>query len=140
MNMPGEHTDEQSRGYRVFVFSAKTVVKILFVVLVVVVVAFLARRAYSLGYEVSSYKPSEAQDAEDVAILIREGMTAREVGELLIENGVIRESLDAFLIQERLSKYHDAYVPGMFVVNPSMNIEEILAILCTPAQEGENVS
>ncbi len=138
MNMPGDNTDQYSKGYKVFVFSAKTAVKVLFVVLLVVIIVFLARRAYSLGYEVSSYRPYDRNQTGDVAVIIKSDMSIRDVGELLIQNGILNESLDAFLIQERISDYHDQFRPGIYVLNPSLSVEEILRIISAqPDEEGD---
>ena len=138
MNMPGENR-RYGKGYKAFMASAKTAILILVVVLFVIVVVFLSRRAYSLGYEVSSYKPVQEQEAQEAAILIKSGMTIRDVGKLLIENGIISESLEAFLIQERLSSWHDSFVPGVYVLNSSMSIEDILQAI-SPSEETEEES
>lgn len=137
MNMPGDNSDRYSKGYKAFMFSAKTAVKVLFVVLLVVIIVFLARRAYSLGYEVSSYNPTGRENTGNIAVIIRPEMTISDVGNMLIEYGVIDESLEAFLIQERISDYHDAFLPGIYVLNPTMSVEEILKMISTPPGEEE---
>ena len=66
-------------------------------------------------------------------------MSIKDVGKLLIEKNIVNESLTAFLIQEKLSDYHDSFIPGTYTLNPSMTIDEILKTISTdPEAEDDN--
>ncbi len=140
MNMPGEEKDEYNGRYGFLVRGSNTAIKVLIAVLIVVIVIFLAKTAYSLGYEVSSYEPEQNENAEDIAVLITADMSVEDVGKLLIEKGVINESLQAFLIQESLSEYHDQIVPKAYLLNSNMTVDEILETICATDDEAENDS
>ncbi len=138
MRKPEEFDSEKK--YRFFLTGARTSVKILFAILLVVVVIFLAGRACSLGYEVTSYKPLTTSDSVlDQEIEITSDMSIEDVGRLLIDKEIIGESLNAFLIQEQFSDYHNQFIPGTYTLNPSMTIDEILKTISTdPEEENDN--
>ena len=138
MRKPEEFDSEKK--YRFFLTGARTSVKILFAILLVVVVIFLAGRACSLGYEVTSYKPLTTSDSVlDQEIEITSDMSIEDVGRLLIDKEIISESLNAFLIQEQFSDYHNQFIPGTYTLNPSMTIDEILKTISTdPEEENDN--
>ncbi len=139
MRKPEEEFDSEKK-YRFFLTGARTSVKILFAILLVVVVIFLAGRACSLGYEVTSYKPLTTSDSVlDQEIEITSDMSIEDIGRMLIDKEIINESLNAFLIQEQFSDYHDQFIPGTYTLNPSMTIDEILKTISTdPEEENDN--
>ncbi len=139
MRKPEEEFDSEKK-YLFFLTGARTSVKILFTILLVVVVIFLAGRACALGYEVTSYKPLTTSDSVlDQEIEITSDMSIEAVGRLLIDKEIINESLNAFLIQEQFSDYHDQFIPGTYTLNPSMTIDEILKTISTdPEEENDN--
>lgn len=139
MRKPEEEFDSEKK-YRFFLTSARTGVKLLLAILLVVVVIFFAGRACSLGYEVTSYKPLTTSDSIlDQEIEITSDMSIEDVGRLLIDKEIINESLNAFLIQEQFSDYHDQFIPGTYTLNPSMTIDEILKTISTdPEEENDN--
>lgn len=136
MDMPGERREKHNKGYRAVLITSKTIVKILVVILFVFVIIFLAKWAYSLGYETAGYTAATSEEAADVTVQITADMSVRDIGNLLIEEGILDESLNAFLFQEKFSDYHDCEVPGEYVLNPRMGVEEILKII-SGAQDGE---
>lgn len=139
MQMPGDKKTKHSKGYNALLNTVKIVIIALAVVLVVFVVIFLAQRAYNIGYEAANYSnASSDNEAEDVYFTVREGMTASDIGEALIKAELIDESLDAFLLQDQLSGLHDEYIPGTYALNPSMSVDDILEIICTPAEDEDD--
>ncbi len=137
MKMPGESNKNDNIGYKTFVVSAKVVIRVLVIVLFIFIVIFLSRKAYSLGYEVASYEPESIENPEDISVTITMDMSVRDVGNLLIEKGIIDESIEAFLIQERLSDYHNMFLPGVYMLNSTMSIDDILGTISTPVSEDE---
>ncbi len=137
MKMPGEINKRDHIGYTTFVVTARIVIGVLIAMLFIFVVIFLSRKAFSLGYEVASYEPEVIEEPEDKAVAITVDMSVRDVGNLLIESGIIDESIEAFLIQERLSDYHDQFLPGVYMLNSTMSIDDILETISTPVSEEE---
>ncbi len=113
----------------------KSFMNLVIVILIAALAAVIAIKAYQLGYEITSYKPSTDRNAQDVEIIITADMSVRDVGNLLIEKGLIDESLPAFLIQERLSDYHDKFIPGTYQLNPTQTVEMMLETISTPEEE-----
>ena len=139
MNMPGEKNEKGNLGYRTIVFSARVLVRVLVVVLFIVVVIFISRKSYSLGYEVTAYKPAGKEEVKDIQFTITMDMKIEDVGKALIEKGIIKESLEAFLIQESVSDYHGKFIPGTYTLNENMTVEEIIKTISTvPEEENTN--
>lgn len=140
MKKPSGEYDRSEKKYKVFLTGARAGVNILVLILLIVVVIFLAGKACSLGYEVTSYTPLTVSDsALNEEITITSDMSIKDVGKLLIEKNIVNESLEAFLIQEKLSDYHDSFIPGTYTLNPSMTIDEILKTISTdPEAEDDN--
>jgi cell division protein YceG involved in septum cleavage len=141
MEMPGEKKPAHSKRYGIFLKGAKTAIFALIAVLVVFFVIFLSQKAYFLGYETASYEPevSSESEAKEVTITINARMSASDIGKLLIEEGLIDESLEAFLLQDMLSGLHGEYVPGTYTLNNSLTVDEMLQIICTePEDENDN--
>ena len=139
MNMPGEKRQQSDEKYGRFLGGAQKAIIILVVVLVVLVVVYLSQRTYALGYEAASYKPSVSEsDAEVKSITITEDMSASDIGNLLINEGIIDESLEAFLMQDMLSGLHGEYIAGTYELNASMSVDKILQIICTPSEDEDD--
>ena len=137
--MPGEKRQQSDEKYGRFLGGAQKAIIILVVVLVVLVVVYLSQRTYALGYEAASYKPSVAEgDAEVKSITITEDMSASDIGNLLINEGIIDESLEAFLMQDMLSGLHGEYIAGTYELNASMSVDKILQIICTPSEDEDD--
>lgn len=100
-------------------------------VLVIAVVAGLYRfgeYAYDFGYQLYSAEGVTSPPGKDVAVVVTEGASVKDVGEMLERQGLIRDRL-VFYVQEKLSKYSGQIKPGNYVLNTSQSAEEMLAIL-----------
>lgn len=109
-------------------------IKLLLAVVVVVVIYHLGVYAYHFGHSIYDNKSVAEAPGWDVAIVLPEGCTVRETADILEARGLIRDA-DVFCIQERLSKYHGGVLAGSYVLNTSMNAQEILAVLTGHAQD-----
>ncbi len=139
MNMPGEKRRTEEGDYGRFLSGAQKAIVILVIVLVVLFVVFLSQRAYSLGYETVSYKPTVSEsEAVTKTVTITEDMSASDIGHLLIDEGLIDESIEAFLMQDTLSGLHGEYVPGTYELDSSMSVNDILQIICTPPEDEDD--
>ena len=124
-------------GYRTAVSGAKGVIRILLYICLAVVLIFLGREAYVLGYEVFDEKPVDESGGREITISITEDMSVMDVGELLNERGLIDERPLAFWIQEHLSEYHGDILPGIYILNTSQTVEEMLEIMAQVNTEGQ---
>ncbi len=107
---------------------AKATIRILFYILIAVVLIFLGRTAYSYGYSVFNEQAVESPPGTDVEVTVPEGASARQIGKLLKENGLIKDA-GVFVLQERLSAYHGRLQGGTYTLNTSETADEMLAIL-----------
>lgn len=107
---------------------AKATIRILFYILIAVALIFLGRTAYSYGYSVFNEQAVESPPGTDVEVTVPEGASARQIGKLLKENGLIKDA-GVFVLQERLSAYHGRLQGGTYTLNTSETADEMLAIL-----------
>ncbi len=107
---------------------AKATIRILFYILIAVALIFLGRTAYSYGYSVFNEQAVESSPGTDVEVTVPEGASARQIGKLLKENGLIKDA-GVFVLQERLSAYHGRLQGGTYTLNTSETADEMLAIL-----------
>ena len=71
------------------------------------------------------------------ASLFFSDMEAKELGELLKDNGLIDESLLVFEVQYRLSGYYGGIKDGSYVLNTAQTVDEMLEILAGVNTEGQ---
>ena len=124
-------------GYRVAVSSARGIVRILVYICVAVLLIFLGREAYFLGYQVFNQTPVDQGEGKDVTVVISDDMSVMDIGELLKEQGLIEEEPLVFWCQELLSDYHDKLLPGAYILNTSQTVDEMLPILAQEITEGQ---
>ena len=137
--MPVPQYDEtQTKGYRIFLSGIKGVIRILIIIFLIVITVFLIRSAYRIGYDVTGTKPLSTQEnAKDAMVIISADMSVRDIADLLKNKGLIDEDPYAFVLQERLSEYHDRIVPGTYVLNTSMTIDEMLKVMARDDEKEE---
>ena len=127
----------RQRRYRVAVEGFRSVLHILILVLVVLLIAAAGRRAYRFGYDVFYEVSAEEAPGRDVTVTIPEYPTASEIGHILKDAGLI-EDVWVFVVQERLSAYHDKIKPGTYTLNTSQKPTEMLSVL--GAEEEDDAS
>jgi UPF0755 protein len=93
--------------------------------------------AYDYGYRIFEEAPMSEGEGREVVITIPEGMSSKEMGELLFMKGLIRDE-KLFRIQYMLSEYKEELVPGTFTLRTNMTVEEMLkAMTVAPVVEEE---
>ena len=112
--------------------------KIAFCVLVVLLIVYLGiqfcMKAYDFGYRVFTEPAVAEAPGQDVLIQIKEGMSEKDLGEELLEKGLIRDA-SLFAIQVRLSAYAKNMDPGVYTVNTSMTPKEMIVAIGKEAIE-----
>lgn len=118
-----------------------TVIKIVLVVVIVTYAYKYAMEAYNFGYRVfAEGAVSEPESAKVISIYIPEGATAMEIGEVLEENGLIKDAR-LFLVQELLSGHHDELREGKYELSSDMTPEEMIKVLTAdPGDEEEEAA
>ena len=107
-------------------------------VVMAVVVAFVIYRGavtcYDYGYRIFTEPAMTVGEGRTVSVTVTADMSALEIGELMQNKGLTRDS-KLFALQYLLSEYKEDVKPGTYEVSTSMTAEEIMAAMVPPAQE-----
>lgn len=113
--------------------------KIVLSAAIIIVVFKLAVSAYDFGFHLFADIPiDETGSGRTVNVIISENQDSMEVGKMLEEKGLIRDA-KMFYIQEMLSDYKGMITEGSYELNTSMNIEEMLIMICSNAEAAEEI-
>lgn len=104
----------------------KSIVKVLLIVLVCLLVYWGTVSAYSFGYAVFNKEGMDEAPGKTVEIVVEQGASTLEVGELLEKKGLI-ESKWVFMAQKIF--YGADIYPNTYEFNTSMNAQEMLTKL-----------
>lgn len=121
-----------SKEVVVSVFS--TVFKIVVAVVIIMLVYKWSVSAYEYGQRVFNEPPVSAGSGRVITVTIESGDTAKEIGNILEKNGLIRDA-KLFQIQEMLSEYKDKMLPGTYELSTAMTTEEMMEIMSVPVEE-----
>ena len=114
----------------------ETCIKIVAAVFIVMFVYNTAIKAYDYGYRVFAEEPMTFGEGRTISIYVKSEDSVKDIGETLQEKGLIRDA-NLFFIQELLSEYHGMIVPGIYDLNTSMKVEEMLEIMTADYVEAE---
>ena len=103
---------------------------ILITLLIVYGTVRAGRMAFDFGYRIFAESPMEETPGTDVVVTIESGMDAKEIGELLKKNKLIRDE-NLFFFQLNLSAYVDKIIPGTYTLNTSLTAKEMIIIMST---------
>ncbi|MCH5275394.1 MAG: endolytic transglycosylase MltG [Lachnospiraceae bacterium] len=116
------------------------VLGMIFKVAVTIIVVFFVYKAalvaYDYGYRIFQETPVSAAPGIDVEVDITVGKSPLQIGEILEQKGLIRDA-KLFYIQNLLSKYKDKLQAGTYVLNTSMTMEEMMAVMSVESSESE---
>lgn len=115
---------------------AELIIKVAAFIFIAMFVARTATAAYEYGFRVFAEGPVEAGEGRVISVSISAGDTAREVGEMLQERGLIRDA-NLFRIQELLSEHHGKIQPGIYDLSTSMTAQDILAVIAVEPETDE---
>lgn len=126
--------------YQAAVSGAKGTIRILLYILLICILIFIGKTAYSFGYLIFYQEPEADTQAEgqDVTVIVHEEDTVYDVGVTLQEKGLIERPV-VFWAQEKLSDYRGKIKPGTYLLNTHENVDEMLAILSGKNTEGQPV-
>ena len=110
------------------------IVRAAIVVFVIYAIKQICIKAYDYGYRIYSEPPMAEGEGIDIVVNIPMGSSVKETGEILKDNGLIRDDR-LFYMQELLSDYHGKLEPGTYTLNTSMTAEEMLAVMSPSLSE-----
>lgn len=113
------------------------VMRILIAFLVIVFIYRGATYCYDFGYRIFTDKPMSMEPGRDVTVIINEGYSTKQIGDILEENGLINDAL-MFVVQEKLSEYSGEIKSGVYILNTSMTTEKMIAVMSGNYEEEEN--
>ena len=112
----------------------ETILKIAIIVVISMFIYRGALLAYDYGYRIFEEPAMTDGEGREVVITIPEGMSAKEMGELLFKRGLIRDE-KLFRIQYALSEYKEDLLPGTFTLRTNMTVEEMLKVMTVDPEE-----
>ena len=103
-------------------------IKIVIIVIAAMFIYKYALLAYDYGYRIFSEKPMSSGEGRIVSVTIQSDMDVEEIGTLLENKGLIRDSV-LFRLQERLSENHGKIKPGTYDLTTAMTAEEMINVM-----------
>ena len=110
------------------------VFQIMVALAVIIIIYAGAMKCYDFGYKIFTDTPMSLEPGRDVTVIVNEGSSTRQVGDLLEENRLISDAT-VFVVQEKLSEYAGEMKPGVYVLNTSMTAEKMIAIMSGNVEE-----
>lgn len=110
------------------------------VIIYAVVILFAIRVvtfAYDFSYEIFGNRPVAEASEAIVPVQISEGASTDEIATLLEKKGLIKYK-HAFIIHVGLSQYKGMLQAGNYELSPSMDMDEMLAIMSGNAETSTN--
>lgn len=107
---------------------ASSLIRISVAVLIVALVYKFTEYAYDFGYRIFAEEPMTEGSGITVTVSYMEDDSIRDLGQKLYDQGLIRD-VNLFYFQEQFSNYHDMLQPGVYELNTSMTVEEMLAVI-----------
>ncbi len=117
---------------------AAVIIKIAVAVLIVVLVYKMSILVYTFGFRIFAEKPMTEGDGITVTVSYMEDDTVRDLGQKLYDQGLIRDT-KLFYFQELFSNYHGMEQPGVYELNTSMTVEEMLGKVAEGMPETERI-
>ena len=102
----------------------------------ILVIFRTGQKAYEFGFRIFTEEAMSPAPGRDVAVTIVQGDSTMDVGEMLEEKGLIRDS-KLFYVQKKCSVYDDDIKPGFYTLNTSMTAEDMFAIIAGRKDEGK---
>lgn len=107
---------------------------ILVMLLVVVGLVKLGSFCYNFGYRVFSETAVDETPGVDVVVQVTSDMTEKEIGDMLEEEGLIRDG-NLFYVQLKLSAHSGKLVPGIYTLNTSMIAKDMMEVMAVGPEE-----
>lgn len=132
-----EKVKRKNKKYRRTVAGFHSMISVLLMVLAAFVIIWLGRRAYVFGYRIFNETAMEEEPGKDIEVVIPEDASALEVGRILKKAGLIEDAW-VFVVQEKLSAYHDDIKAGNYTLNTSQTPTQLLAAISPQEEDDES--
>ena len=137
MNM-SEFDGSRGTGQKVTLSAIGIVARLLIAFVLIFFLIYIGRVAYSLGYEAFSQNAvSSAEEGHDVTVTVTEDMSTSDIWEMLRKAGLIKESENAFRLQDMMFGLDGKIRPGEYTLNTSMTVNEMYQIMSAEPEEEE---
>lgn len=113
-----------------------TIFRVACTVLVVLLIYRGAMVCYDYGYRIFTEPAVSSGEGRAVTVTIPKDMSAKEMGELFANKGLIKDS-NLFVLQYYLSEFRKDIQPGTFELTTAMTAEEMMEVMATPQEEEE---
>lgn len=111
---------------KIVAFVSSSVFKVIVWAAVIMLTVKTAYTAYDYGYRIFQEPPmSTTGVGREVVVTISENMEPREMGEMLLQKGLIRDA-NLFVLQYHLSEFKADLLSGEFTLSTAMTVEEML--------------
>lgn len=104
------------------------IIRVALIVLAVYAVYRGALLCYDYGYRIFTEPAVSPGEGRTVTVAVTEDMSASDLGHLLENKGLIRDSR-LFVLQYYLSEYLKDVKPGIFELSTSMTVEEMMEVM-----------
>ena len=112
----------------------KIAFSVMMILLVIYVGVGLCRMGYDFGYRVFTEPAMEMAPGQDVLVQVRDDMSSKEIGQMLEDKGLVRDSR-LFFLQYRLSAYYGKIKSEVYTLNTSMTPKEMIVYMATNVPE-----
>ena len=126
---------------KIVAFVSSSVFKVIVFAAVVMLTVKTAYTAYDYGYRIFQEPPmSTTGEGREVNVSISENMDPREMGEMLLQKGLIRDA-NLFVLQYHLSEFKKDLLAGEYTLSTAMTVEEMLECMTiVPEPEVEEMN
>lgn len=117
-----------------------TFIKVGATIVIVLAVIYIAMHysgvGFDFGYRVFTEEAIEAEPGREVLVQVKEGMSAKEIGSMLEEKGLVRDA-NLFMLQLKLSAYSDKIKPGVYALRTSMTPKDMIVEMAPKEEQTE---
>lgn len=92
--------------------------------------------AYDFGYRVFTEEPVSPAPGREVTVSLTEGKSNMDIAKMLEDKGLIRDYKLGF-VQILASEYREDLVPGVYTLNTSMTLEDMMCTMAPKPEEEE---
>ena len=101
------------------------ILKVVVAVVLIMAIYRGAIMAYDYGYRVFEEPAMSVGEGRVINVTITEGMSAKEMGELFLSKGLIRDE-KLFIVQYYLSEFRKELKTGDFELSTAMTVEDMM--------------
>lgn len=115
---------------------ASAAIKVIVIVWLVNFIYSKAVAAYDFGYRVYTEEAVSPSPGRDVTLAITDGKSEKAIAEDMAEKGLVRDAKLAY-VQIIASEYKEKMLPGVYTLNTSQTLEEMMETIALANSEPE---